>query len=68
MDAVGAQHLQRAIAQQRHWRQAAAVREGRQPFRDPDVSHLVEFAGVLRRYRSHDGRVYEKRLRDGVWI
>ena len=68
MDAIGAQHLRRSIEQQRHWRQAAAVREGRQPVRDPDVSHLVDFAGARRRYRSGDGYVFEKRLRDGCWI
>jgi hypothetical protein len=68
VDAVGAQHLRRAIEQQHHWRQAPAVREGRQPVRDPDVSHLVDFTGALRRYRSRDGRVFEKRLLDGAWI
>ncbi len=68
MDAVGAQHLQRSIEQQRHWRQATAVREGRQPVRDPDVSELVEFDGEPRRYRSRDGREFEKRLLDGCWI
>jgi hypothetical protein len=68
MDAIGAQHLRRAIEQQRHWRQAVAVREGRQPVRDPDVSRLVDFAGLRRRYRSRDGKVFEKRLFDGCWI
>ena len=68
MDAIGAQHLRRAIEQQRHWRQAVAVREGRQPVRDPDVSQLVDFDGLRRRYRSSDGKVFEKRLLDGCWI
>lgn len=68
MDAIGAQHLRRAIEQQRHWRQSVAVREGRQPVRDPDVSQLVDFAGLRRRYRSRDGKVFEKRLLDGCWI
>ena len=68
MDALGAQHLRRSVDQQRHWRQAAAVREGRQPLRDPDVSHLVEFDGARRRYRSRDGYVFEKRLLDGCWV
>ena len=67
MDAIGAQHLRRAIEQQRHWRTAAAVREGRQDGRDPDVSHLVEFDETLRRYRARDGRVFEKRLLNGCW-
>ena len=68
MDALGAQHLRRAIAQQRHWRQAAAVRDGRQPTRDPDVAELVDFSGMRRSYRSRDGAVFEKRLFDGCWI
>jgi len=68
VDAVGAQHLSRAIEQHRHWRQAVAVREGRQPLRDPDVASLVEFVGPVRRYRSREGHVFEKRLLDGAWI
>jgi hypothetical protein len=67
MDAEGAQHLRRAIEQHEHWRRAAAVRDGRQDARDPDVSHLVEFSDALRRYRLRDGRVFEKRLLDGCW-
>jgi hypothetical protein len=67
MDAVGAQHLRRAIEQQEHWRLAAAVRDGRQAPRDPDVSELVEFEHAYRRYRSRDGRSFEKRLLDGCW-
>jgi len=67
MDAVGAQHLRRAIEQQEHWRRAAAVREGRQAPRDPDVSELVEFEHSFRLYRSRDGRSFEKRLLDGCW-
>jgi hypothetical protein len=68
VDAVGAQHLLRSIEQQRHWRRAEAVRDGRQPVRDPDVSELVDFAGERRRYRSRDGSIFEKRLLDGCWI
>lgn len=67
MDAIGARHLRRAIEQQEQWRQADAVRVGHQPLRDPDVSQLQEFDGVVRRYRSSDGRSFEKRLRDGLW-
>jgi hypothetical protein len=68
MDVAGAQHLRRSIEQQQHWRRAAAVRDGRQPVRDPDLPQLVDFAGALRRYRSVDGQVFEKRLRDGCWV
>ncbi len=68
MDVSGAQHLLRAIEQQQHWCQASAVREGRQPTRDPDLPHLVDFAGALRQYRFGDGHVFEKRLRDGCWV
>ena len=67
MDAAGAQHLVRAIEQQQHWRRASAVRDGRQAARDPDVSELVDFDHALRRYRSRDGNVFEKRLLDGCW-
>ena len=67
MDAAGAQHLRRAIEQQQHWRRASAVRDGRQAGRDPDVSELVDFDHALRRYRSRDGNVFEKRLLDGCW-
>jgi hypothetical protein len=68
MDAIGAQHLRRDIDQQQHWRSAASVREGRQDGRDPDAAHLVEFDDALRRYRSRDGRTFEKRLLDGCWV
>ena len=67
MDAEGAQHLRRAIEQQEHWRRAEAVREGRQASRDPDISELIEFEHAHRRYRSRDGRFFEKRLLDGCW-
>jgi len=67
MDAEGAQHLRRAIEQHEHWKRAAAVRDGRQAARDPDVSNLIEFGDRLRRYRLRDGREFEKRLLDGSW-
>jgi hypothetical protein len=67
MDAEGAQHLCRAIEQHEHWRSADAVREGHQASRDPDVSELIEFENACRRYRSRDGRHFEKRLLDGFW-
>jgi hypothetical protein len=68
MDANGAQHLRRDIEQQQHWRTAEAVRDGRQQGRDPDASNLVEYEEKLRRYRSRDGRLFEKRLLNGSWI
>ena len=43
------------------------MRDGRQAARDPDVSELVDFDHALRRYRSRDGNVFEKRLLDGCW-
>jgi hypothetical protein len=68
MDVRGAQLLQRRLEQQQHWRQAAAVGDGRQPVRDPDQSQLVDFAGFVRRYRTPDGEEFEKRLdNDGLW-
>ena len=36
MDIAGAKELSRRLAQQEHWRQARAVRIGRQPSFDPD--------------------------------
>ena len=68
VDVIGAQHLLRAIEQQRHWRQAAAVRDGRQAGRDPHSAELIELGQALRRYRSRSGRVFEKRLLDGCWV
>jgi hypothetical protein len=69
MDVLGAQLLRRTIEQQQHWRQAAAVVDGRQPIRDPDQAHLVEFAGPVRRYRASNGESFEKRLDDdGLWL
>jgi hypothetical protein len=68
MDPKGAEHLRRAIEQQAHWRKAAGVQDGRQPLRDPDVSQLVEFVDAVRRYRSADGKQFEKLLLDGLWV
>ena len=68
MDAAGARHLRRAIDQHEHWRRAPAVRDGEQPARDPDALDLVDFEGEVRRYRSRDGALFEKRLREGHWI
>jgi len=68
MDVIGASHLRRAIAQQEHWRLAVAVREGRQPGRDPDAANLVDFEGGLRTYRGDDGREFVKRLLADAWV
>ena len=66
MDAVGARALQHRIAQQAHWRQAAAVCEGRQPRMDPDQEALLELRGGERVYRDRWGP-FVKRLIDGAW-
>ena len=79
MDVAGAQELQKRLEQQAHWRQAEAVREGRQPRTDPDVLELEELGTGVRFYRrepertSFDGsragatlRV-AKRLVGGYW-
>jgi hypothetical protein len=68
MDVGGAQQLRQVIEQQQHWNRAEAVREGRQSRRDPNASQLIELDGATRRYRGEDGRIFEKRLRDGRWL
>ena len=68
MDVTGAQHLRAAIEQQQHWTRAEAVRDGRQPARDPNAAQLIELDGAVRRYRGTDGRLFEKHLRDGIWL
>jgi hypothetical protein len=79
MDIEGARILSERIAQQQHWAQAAAVREGRAPSIDPDAHRLTELRDGLRIYDSETGttridgrtakltRVYCKRLVDGEW-
>ena len=42
------------LAQQEHWQQAEAVREGRQPNVDPDGAHLQAFDTGLRVYRPRE--------------
>ncbi len=61
MDANGARALAERIAQQEHWRQAAAVRDGRQDASDPDAETLVMIGHGVRLYR---GETHEE-LRDG---
>jgi hypothetical protein len=63
VDANGARALKARIDQHQHWREADAVRDGRQPATDPDASDLVALDVGVRRYR--DG--LEKRLVDGGW-
>ena len=41
MDAAGAGELRKRLEQQEHWRQADAVRDGRQLPSDPDVQELL---------------------------
>ena len=68
MDAEGAQVLRERIEQHQHWRLAAAVRDGRQPARDPDAADLVHCAGPLRRYEPRGGTAFEKLLVDDLWV
>jgi hypothetical protein len=68
MDVAGARLLRQAIEQHEHWNRAEAVRDGRQSARDPNAAQLIELDGAIRRYRGGDGRVFEKRLRDGRWL
>jgi hypothetical protein len=80
MDMIaGAGELEWRIACQTHWRQAAAVRDGRQSACDPDGDRLQELGDGVRLYqpqaveRRRDGLswvVYEqvrKHLADGWW-
>ena len=66
MDVSGARALRRRIAQQAHWQQAPAVRDGRQPGLDPDLDALRELHGGERVYRDKSGS-FVKRLLDGAW-
>ena len=68
MDVAGARELRHVIEQQEHWNRAEAVRDGRQSRRDPNAAQLIELDGAVRRYRGPDGRLFEKRLRDGIWL
>ena len=71
MDAFGAKSLKKRLEQQEHWRQAEAVRDGRQLPVDPDGDELEEFGEGFRVYAGRETaaetpRVY-KRLVDGRW-
>jgi hypothetical protein len=71
VDVSGAKRLSWRIEQQKHWRQAAAVSDGRQPATDPDLDTLESLEGTVRVYAprlTHRGVVrLRKRLADGVW-
>ena len=79
MDIEGARILSERIAQQRHWAQAEAVIDGRNPAVDPDAHRLTAMHPGLRVYDTEmlptivDGRpatltrVFCKELRDGEW-
>jgi hypothetical protein len=71
VDAAGAERLRWRIEQQQHWRQAAAVLDGRQPSTDPDLEQLETVHDAIRLYNTRMTRQGEvrmcKRLVDGVW-
>jgi hypothetical protein len=61
MDAVGAAELRKRLEEQAHWRQAEAVRDGRQSAADPDSLELEEVGEGVRFY----GRAEERTLVEG---
>jgi len=79
MDAAGAGELQKRIEEHQHWRQAEAVRDGRQPAADPDAQELEEIRDGIRLYGWEQQRApvgggaamvslrLVKRLVDGHW-
>jgi hypothetical protein len=79
MDIEGARILSDRIAQQRHWAEADAVLDGRNPAVDPDAHRLTEMHAGLRVYDTEvlptiiEGRparltrVFCKELVDGAW-
>ena len=78
MDATGARELRRFLETQEHWRQAAAVHDGRQPARDPDAYELEEIGDGVRYYGCEERWIHNggstrasvrvvKRLVDGWW-
>jgi len=66
MDTAGAAALRDRLEQQRHWRLATAVLEGRLPRSDPDAAALRELRGDERLYEGADGP-FLKRLIGGAW-
>ena len=71
MDAAGAASLRRRLEEQEHWRQADAVRDGRQPRVDPDKDELVSLGDGIRVYSllrtRGPARRWCKRLVEGLW-
>ena len=61
MDAAGAAELRKRLEEQEHWRQAPAVRDGRQTPTDRDAGELEETADGVRYY----GRETGQKLVDG---
>lgn len=61
MDAAGARELTKRLAEQEQWREAPAVRDGRQPPTDRDAQQLEEVADAVRYY----GRETSQTLVDG---
>ena len=57
MDAAGAEELRKRLEEQQHWRQAEAVRDGRQPATDPDSFELEEIGDGVRRYGHEQQRM-----------
>ena len=66
MDVSGAEALRLRIEQQQHWHQAAAVRDGRQAWVDPDSRALKELRGGERLYHDEIG-AFAKQLIAGAW-
>ena len=61
MDAAGAAELRKRLDEQEHWRQAPAVRDGRQTPTDRDAPELEEIGATVRYY----GRERAQKLVDG---
>jgi hypothetical protein len=72
VDVAGAESLRQRLEQQAHWRQAEAVRDGRQSATDPDIDELesMEYRRRLYAPRIVHGTVVRlhKELSDGVWM
>jgi hypothetical protein len=69
MDVAGARLLRQRLhqLQERHWREASAVRQGLQEATDPHAEHLVARTNGVRIYESGEQR-FRKQLVDGRWV